>query len=146
MTCAGGTSVLHLAAQIIERHRGRSHALKSLRILIDEEPLPSDAWQPEQIVTCRATDAIVRRAMLLIEQDLAGASSPGEIAAQVGIGFRQLNRRFIVNVGLTTKEYRAQVRLARAHWLTRHTGQRMNQHVGQCALHQGAAPNYMVMG
>src|SRR3546814_16444372 len=104
MTCAGGTSVLHLAAQIIERHRGRRHALKSLRILIDEEPLPSDAWQPEQIVTCRATDAIVRCAMLLIEQDLAGASPLGEIAAQVGIGFRQPNRRFIATLGLTPKE------------------------------------------
>src|SRR3546814_16947330 len=76
--------------------------------------------------------------MLLIEQDLAGASSLGEIAAQVGIGFRQLNRRFIANVGLTPKEYRARLRLARAHWMIRHTGKSMTQIAVECAYSDGA--------
>lgn len=138
MTCAGGTSVLHLAAHIIERHRGRTLALKSLRILIDEEPLPSGAWQPEQIVTRRTTDAIVRRAMLRIEQDLVGTSSLAEIAAEVGIGFRQLNRRFVADVGLTPAEYRLRLRLARAHWMILHTGKSMAHVAVECGYSDGA--------
>ena len=33
MTCAGGTSVVHLAAHLIEKHCSRAQAVKSLRII-----------------------------------------------------------------------------------------------------------------
>lgn len=138
MTCAGGTSVVHLAAQIIERHCGRAQALKSRRILIDEEPLPSGAWQPEQIVTRQAGDAIVRRAMLLIEQDLPGATSYSDIAAMLGIGLRQLTRRFVADVGLTPQHYRARLRLARADWMVRQTDRSMTEIAFECGFSDSA--------
>src|SRR3546814_14892600 len=50
----------------------------------------------------------------------------------------QLNRRFIANVGLTPKEYRARLRLARAHWMIRHTGKSMTQIAVECAYSDGA--------
>ena len=138
MTCAGGTSVLHLAAQIIERHCGRAQALKSLRILIEEEPLPTGAWQPEQIVTRQAQDAIVRRAMLLMEQDLQGSLSHREIASLSGIGPRQLERRFLADVGLTPRDYRSKLRLARAHWLVRQTDRSMTEIALECGYSDNA--------
>src|SRR5262249_51847871 len=53
MTCAGGTSVVQLAAYIVEKHVGRAHAAKALRILIEDQPVPSNTLQPEPVITAR---------------------------------------------------------------------------------------------
>jgi transcriptional regulator GlxA family with amidase domain len=121
MTCAGGTSVVHLAAHLVERHCGRAVASKSLRILIEDQPLPADTPQPESVVTRKARDGLVRRAMLLIEQKLAQRESLAELAAALGISTRQLERRFAADVGITPRQYRLHLRLARAKWRIEHT-------------------------
>lgn len=138
MTCAGGVGGLHLAAQIIERHCGRAQALKSLRILIEEEQQHAGAWQPEQIVTRQAHDAAVRRAMLLFEQDLQGAVPHREIASRVGISPRQLERRFLADVGLTARDYRSRLRLAKADWMIRQTNRPMTEIALECGFSDSA--------
>ena len=138
MTSAGGTSVVHLAAQVIERHLGRARALKSLRIMIEDEPLPANAWQPEQIVTHRAQDALVRRAMLIIEQNLSGDLSLPHIADTLGISLRQLERRFAADVGLTPRDYRSRLRLSRAAWMIVHTDHPMTAIALECGYSDSA--------
>ena len=63
----------------------------------------------------------MRRAMLLIEQRLAESDSIPEALATLGIGMRQLERRFVQDVGMTMREYRLQLRLARARWMVENT-------------------------
>lgn len=121
MTCAGGTSVVHLAAHLIEGRFGRALANKSLRILIEDQPLPSNTPQPESVVTRQATDLLVRRAMLLIEQKLAEGGSLADLSESLGIGMRQLERRFVADVGISPRQYRLHLRLARARWMIEHT-------------------------
>jgi len=121
MTCAGGTSVVHLAAHLVERHCGRGVAGKSLRILIEDQPLPADTPQPESVVTRKAHDGLVRQAMLLIEQKLSQRQSLAEVAAALGVSTRQLERRFAGDVGLSPRQYRLRLRLARARWMIEHT-------------------------
>jgi len=121
LTCAGGTRVVHLAAHLIEKHCGRAHATKSLRIMIEDEPFPANMPQPEAVVSRRAQDALVRRAMLLIEQKVSQPDSIASIASALGIGTRQLQRRFIGDVGMTPRAYRLALRLARAKWMVRNT-------------------------
>lgn len=121
MTCAGGTSVVHLAAYLIERHCGRPLAAKSLRILIEDQPLSPDTLQPESVVTRQAQDSVVRKAMLLIEQNLAQPDSLEDIAKLVGLSMRQLERRFLADAGITPRDYRSNLRLARARWMIEHT-------------------------
>ncbi len=121
ISCAGGTSVVHLAAHLIERHCGRAHASKSLRILIEDHPLGADAPQPESVVTRRAGDSIVRQAMLLIEQRLSQPDLLADISQELGISMRQLERRFVADVGITPRQYRLNLRLARAKWMIEHT-------------------------
>ena len=121
MTCAGGTSVVHLAAHLIEKYYGRALANKSLRILIEDQPLPSSTPQPESVVTRQAHDSVVRQAMLLIEQKLAQSEPLTGIAQTLGISMRQLERKFVADVCLTPRDYRLQLRLARARWMIEHT-------------------------
>jgi len=121
MTCAGGTSFVHLAAYLIERHCGSARARKSLRIMIEEQPLPSNTRQPESVVTRVARDSLVQRAMLLIEQRVAQPDPLSAIAESLEIGLRQLERRFCADAGITPRAYRMQLRLNRARWMIEQT-------------------------
>jgi transcriptional regulator GlxA family with amidase domain len=121
MTCAGGTSVVHLAAHLIEKHCGRAFANKSLRILLEDQPLPSSTPQPEAEIARKAQDWFVRRAMLLIEQKISQPDPINEVVSSLGIGIRQLERRFLADVGMTMREFRSQLRLARARWMIENT-------------------------
>lgn len=125
MTCAGGTSVVHLAAHLVEKHCGRAQATKSLRILIEDQPLPSDTMQPELVVTKRARDSLVQRAMLMMEQRLSEPDSIVNISRALGVGIRKLERRFMADVGLTPREYRLRLRMMRAKWMVEHTDSRL---------------------
>ena len=121
LTCAGGTSVVHLAAHVIERALGRASAVKALRIMIEEQPLPSRTLQPEQVLSMRSTDTVVHKAMLLLEQQLQSSATIEELCEPLGIGRRQLERRFRQDVGLSPAEYRQRLRLERARWLLQNT-------------------------
>lgn len=117
LTCAGGTSVVHLAAHVIERSIGRSAAVKALRIMIEEQPLPSRTLQPEEVLSVRSTDSTVHKAMLLLEQQLHSSATIDELCQPLGISRRQLERRFQQDVGLSPAEYRQRLRLERGRWL-----------------------------
>jgi len=138
LTCAGGTSVVHLAAHIIERSIGRASAVKALRIMIEEQPLPSRTLQPEQVLSVRSTDTTVHKAMLLLEQQLHAPTPIDEICAPLGIGRRQLERRFQRDVGLSPAEYRNRLRLDRARWLLQNTDLDVTEVSLECGFHDGA--------
>jgi transcriptional regulator GlxA family with amidase domain len=121
LTCAGGTSVVHLAAHLIQKHCDRASASKSLRIMIEDQPLPPTTLQPEAVVTHPAHDSMVRRAMLLIEQKMGRPDHLVELLPTLGMSVRQLERRFVADIGITPRQYRLQLRLARAKWMIEHT-------------------------
>lgn len=121
LTCAGGTSVVHLAAHLIERRIGRANAAKALRIMLEEQPLPSRTLQPEAVVSERSTDTLVHKAMLMLEQKLHEPLSIESLSISLGIGRRQLERRFQQDIGLSPADYRHKLRLSRARWLLENT-------------------------
>ena len=120
-TCAGGTSVVHLAAFIIEKSVGRASAMKALRIMLEEQPLPSRTLQPEEVLSIRSSDTVVRKVMHLIEQQLDVTTPIETLCEALGVGRRQLERRFQRDVGLSPAGYRQKLRLERARWLLQNT-------------------------
>lgn len=139
LTCAGGTSVVHLAAHIIERTIGRASAVKALRIMIEEQPMPSRTLQPEEVVSVRSTDTVVHKAMLLIEQQLQSPEPIDGLCEPLGIGRRQLERRFQRDVGLSPAEYRNRLRLDRARWLLQNTDLDVTEVSFECGFQDGAS-------
>ncbi|WP_043459638.1 GlxA family transcriptional regulator [Azohydromonas australica] len=139
LTCAGGTSVVHLAAHLIERSIGRASAVKALRIMIEEQPLPSRTLQPEEVMSVRSTDTMVHKAMLLLEQQLQSPAPIDELCEPLGIGRRQLERRFQRDVGLSPAEYRTRLRLERARWLLQNTDLEVTEVSFECGFHDGAS-------
>lgn len=138
LTCAGGTSVVHLAGHLIERHFGRPHALKSLRILIEQQALPASAWQPEEVVSRPAQDSLVKQVMLIIEQDIGMRTPLTALGKQLGISIRQLQRRFENDVGIGIREYRRKLQLSRAKWLVEHTDRPMTEIALDCGFSDSA--------
>lgn len=114
ITCAGGASVLHLAAHLVSRHCGPGNARKALRIMIEPIPLPSVAPQPPPPIDTPVDDPRVRKAMLLIERNL-GSPLPIEfVANHVGISKRTLERLFKATTGMRPTEFTQRLRLSAA--------------------------------
>ena len=132
ITSAGGTSVVHLAAELLQRHVGRAATNKSLRILIQGQQAPSRALQPEPVVTRPANDHLVQQAMLQLEDGLNEAVAVAAVATRLGLSSRQLERRFQADIGLTPREFRLRLRLARAAWLLEHTDLAITQVALDC--------------
>ena len=138
LTCAGGTSVVHLAAHLIERTIGRASSMKALRIMIERQPLPSRTLQPEPVLSVRSRDSVVHKAMLLLEQQLHAPAPITELCEPLGIGRWQLERRFRRDVGLSPAEYRQRLRLDRARWLLENTDLEVTEVAVECGFQDSA--------
>ena len=138
LTCAGGTSVVHLAARLVSLHLGASVAEKSLRIMIEDHPLPGNSPQPEQVLPHAAQDPIVKRAMLLIEENLGSSENLGRLSDITKVSTRQLQRRFVADIGITAEEYRSRLRVTRAKWLVQHTKMPLTEIGVECGFADGA--------
>lgn len=115
LTCAGGTSVVHLAAYLIERHCDKARAAKALRIMIEHSPLPSKTPQPQPLFTKETDDIRVRKAMLLIERHL-GSPLPAEFIAQhVNVSVRHLERLFQTELSMSPLAFAFKLRMNNAY-------------------------------
>jgi transcriptional regulator GlxA family with amidase domain len=117
ITCSGGAGVADLAAALIERRLGAEAARKSLRVLLIDTPRTETTPQPMPSLARSVRDEKVRRAILLMERNLSEPKSVARIAAQLGISARQLERRFLAEMGVgPASAYRA-MRLDYGRWL-----------------------------
>jgi len=117
ITCSGGAGVADLAAALIERHLGAEAARKSLRVLLIDTPRNETTPQPMPSLARSVRDEKVRRAILIMEQNLSGPKPVAKIAAQLGVSSRQLERRFLAEMGVgPASAYRA-MRLDYGRWL-----------------------------
>lgn len=139
MTCAGGTSVVHLAAYLIEKRIGRASAVKALRIMLEDQPLPSRALQPESVLTHKSRDPVVHKAMLLIEQNLQRPGAVSQCYELLGVGQRQLERRFQLDIGMSPAQYRTKLRLQRAEWLLKNTGMGVTDVALECGFQDSSS-------
>jgi transcriptional regulator GlxA family with amidase domain len=138
LSCAGGKSVVHLAAALVEKHISRAEAVKALRILIEEQPMPASTLQPEAVLTVQAKDRLVHKAMLMMEQQLADALDIARLADLLGLGRRQLERRFSEDIGMSPAQYHRSLRISRARWMLTHSDLSLSDIAAECGLGDGS--------
>ncbi len=119
ISCAGGSAAIDLAVELLTRHCGRTKALKGLAdMLVDEarqqrhslKSLGADGQANN------STKRIVGRAIGLMRQELAETKTVDQLADQLAISRRQLDRLFKKDFGQTAREYWAEMRLQHVHW------------------------------
>jgi len=114
LTCSGGHGAAHLAAFLVARHVGQSAAIKSLNIMMIDEALRGDEAQPTQQTPRKATDELVKRAVLKMQQTLELPLTVGELAASLRVGRRTLERRFMADLGRSPAKIYLDLRLDKA--------------------------------
>ncbi len=136
LTCSGGVAAAHLAAFIVRRHLGAARAAKSLHIMILDEASAEEP-QPGMPLALVTDDALVRRALLMMQQSVEAPLSVGRVAAQLGVGRRRLERRFRAALGLTPLEADRLIRVDHARHLlltTDRSATRIAADTGFCDL------------
>jgi transcriptional regulator GlxA family with amidase domain len=134
ITCAGGQGAIDVAAWIIEHHCGHAWAQKTLRIMQVDAARPQTAPQPHPPMAEAATDDRVRRAQLLIEQNIAEPLSIAQLAEHLSLSKRQLERLFKEQLGIGPLDYDRRFRLNYGHWLLCHTRRSVNQIAIDCGF------------
>lgn len=114
LTCSGGVSSAHLAAFIVERHLGRARAVKSLHIMIIDEAMAAEKPQPGMPLALVAGDALVRKALLLMQQSIDAPLSIGRLTELLKVSRRKLERHFREALGMTPLEAERLIRIEQA--------------------------------
>ena len=121
ITCSGGRAAIDVAAEVLRRHLDPPIVQKALRILLVDDADRANAAQPLPPGERPATHPLVRRAMLLMEQNVGHPLPLAELAARLAISVRQLERLFRDHAGITPHGYARSLRLQRAAWLLGHS-------------------------
>ena len=135
ITCAGGAGTAALATHMIEQHLGRAVAQKASQVLLfDRERSGSDA-QPHPPLSETVKEPRVRRALLLMEQNLTRPIAIVAVAEQLGLSVRQLERICREHVGMGPASLYRRLRMRYANWLIENT----DRSVTEIAIEAGFA-------
>lgn len=137
LTCSGGHGAAHLAAFLVARHLGQSAALKSLNIMMIDDALSGERPQPGQGLGRTPRDALVKRAVLLMQQNIETPLTLPEIATRLDIAPRTLQRRFDSEFGATPAQVYTGLRLDRALQRLRDTDQTIPEIAQACGFCDG---------
>ena len=121
ITCAGGAGTAALATHLIERHLGASVAQKASQVLLFERPRAGSEAQPHPPLSESISEPRVRRALLLMEQNLTHPIGVAAVAEELGLSVRQLERLCLEHVGMGPASLYRRLRMRYANWLIENT-------------------------
>ena len=127
LTCSGGVSSAHLAAFIVERHLGRARAAKSLHIMIIDQAMAAEVPQPGMPLALATDDALVRKALLVMQQSIDAPLSIRRLVERLEVSRRKVERHFREALGITPLEADRIIRVEQAKLLLRTTGRSATQ-------------------
>lgn len=110
-TCAGGAGAADLAGHFVTKFVGSRAAEKASRILIFDRLRGSSDIQPAVSLFSEAKSRAVKRALLLMESNLEELIDLTEIANEVALSRRQLERLFAAELGVSPKSAYLALRL-----------------------------------
>jgi transcriptional regulator GlxA family with amidase domain len=122
LTCSGGASTAHLAAFLVDRHIGRAAARKSLSIMIMDEAIAAERPQPGLPLDLTASDPLVKRALLWMQQTQDTPLPVSRLAERLGVSRRKLERHFKASLGITPADAGLRIRLAQVRALLERDG------------------------
>ncbi|MCY1407191.1 HTH-type transcriptional regulator CdhR [compost metagenome] len=115
ISCAGGLAAIDLAVELLARACGRTRALKGLADMLVDEPR-SSLHQLKSRETPGSSGRQVDHAIALMRDWMASDRTIDQLAGQVDISRRQLDRLFRASHGVTAREYWAEMRLRHVEW------------------------------
>jgi len=142
ITCAGGTAAIDLAVELLSDACGRARALKGLAdMLVDESRDSRHALRSLEAGAGQGRQ--VQRALSLMRHHFGARLSIEQLAAQLGVSRRQLDRQFQASHGMSAKAWWLEMRLQQARWRLQNSSHNLAQiadevglgdasHLGKC--------------
>lgn len=135
ITCAGASATADLAIYLIGQHVGQAMAQKASHFLLLDRARDGAETQPHAPIAASVQEPRVRRALLLMEQNLSRPLSMATLARKLKLSLRQLERLFETQLGRSPMMLYRSVRMRHAAWLLSHT----KRSVTDIALNSGFA-------
>ncbi|MHC9036851.1 GlxA family transcriptional regulator [Cobetia marina] len=122
--CAGGSAPLDMSLELIRLQHGQAlyQAVRE-QLILDQGRLPASRQRGISQQTADLADPLLRRAITRMENTLEAPLSIAALAEELGLSWRQLERRFQQGLGCTPRAYHGERRLLHARSLlhdTRH--------------------------
>ena len=139
ITCAGGVSVVELAARLIGLHCGPDRTLKVVhQMTVSRQRGSSYIERRKALGYLSVTDATVRHAVLLMEENLEAALNISVIAKMAGVSVRNLERAFMAEVKTSPNEFYRGMRLRYAKWMLSNTTRKITDIAYECGFADAA--------
>ncbi len=118
----GGSATTDLALHLVEKYFGSDRVVKILRHMILDWNRPVDHPQTPYMNDYQdITDPRVRRAVFYMEQNISSLLNTDDVAGEIGLSTRQLERLFQVFLRESPAGYFRKLRLRHANWLLHNT-------------------------
>lgn len=121
ITLPGGAGAADFALYLIDRHLGPALAQKAQQVLQFHTVHKGTDAPPHPPVTLNVKHPLVRKALLLMEQNLARPLSVDALAGELRLSSRHLERLFRSTLGLGPAGAYREVRMRYAAWLLTHS-------------------------
>ncbi|MDD5030408.1 MAG: helix-turn-helix domain-containing protein [Rhodoferax sp.] len=115
ISCAGGSTAIDMAVELLSRHCGRERALKGLADMLVDEPR-SQGHQLKSLEVEPDAGRHLSRAIALMRTLLADPMTVPELASRLGLGRRHLDRLFMARFQVTAHDYWTKMRMDHVHW------------------------------
>lgn len=135
ITCAGGISIIELAAELTRRHCGAGTSAKVIHQMTVAPRKSSGHIARRQALGYISTDKEkLRQVVVLMEKNLSPPLEIGVIARLVNSSTRQLGRAFIAETGLSPSDYYRTLRLKYGRWLLTTSDTPVNEIAFECGF------------
>jgi transcriptional regulator GlxA family with amidase domain len=135
ITCAGGISVIELAAELTRRHCGPGTSAKVIHQMTVSTQRSGSHIQRRQALGYITTDKDkLRQVVVLMEKNLSPPLEIAVIARLVASSTRQLERAFLAETGFSPSEYYRTLRLTYGRWLLTTSDASVNEIAFECGF------------
>lgn len=139
ITCAGGISVIELAARLINLHCGPDRASKVIhQMTVSRQAGASFIERRRALGYLSVDNATVRHAALLMEENLEAPLNIAVIAKMIDTSVRQLERAFMAEMNVSPNEFYRRMRLRYARWMLLNTGRKVTDIAYDCGFADSA--------
>ncbi|WP_431121756.1 GlxA family transcriptional regulator [Variovorax paradoxus] len=135
ITCAGGISIIELAAELTRRHCGPGTSAKVIHQMTVAPRKSTGHMARRQALGYISTEKdVLRQVILLMEKNLSPPLEIAVIARLVGSSARQLERSFLAETGFSPSAYYRTLRLKYGRWLLTTSDTSINEIAFECGF------------
>lgn len=142
LTCAGGVSIIELAAELVRIHCGTDRAAKVVhQMTVSRKTISSHVSRRHALGYASVESDKLRRAVMLMEKNLSTPLEIGVIARLVDASAKQLERAFLKETGRSPSEFYRNSRLKYGRWLLNASDMSIGEIAFECGF--ADAPHFI---